>query len=90
MGWGIGIGIGWGSISKSNQGQMVYYLIEQFCSGGAIAKYATTQLVDNSIYQPGDYVNLTDKSDRVLLGEAYTGERGPTYYISGPVYTNCP
>jgi len=89
MGWGMGIGIGWpAASSQGTPGQMVYFVIAELC-GGAIDSGETTQLVNNSIYQTGDYVE-TSPGTRVLLG-AETLTIG-TYVrnISGPVYTSCP
>ena len=87
MGWGMGIPIGWPNASSANQGEMVYFEIQQVCGGG-VSPNSTTQLVDNSIYQTGDYVDSGDV--RVLLGSETETEGLNVYNISGPVYTNCP
>jgi len=87
MGWGQGIGIGWSNASASNQGQMVYFEIQAVC-GGKPPPDSTTQLVDNSIYQTGDYVDSVDV--RVLLGSETAIEGESLFNISGPVYTSCP
>jgi len=88
MGWGQGIGIGWpNSTSGSNQPQMVYFQIQGVCAG-IVPEFSTTQLVDNSIYQTGDYVDSGDV--RVLLGPETETEGINIYNISGPVYTSCP
>jgi len=90
MGWGNGIGIGWPNASASNQSQMVYYQIQQVC-GELVPFDSTTQLVDNYIYQTGDYV-IYDGSggNRVLLGDVSETIGSTVYNISGPVYTSCP
>ena len=87
MGWGIGVGIGWPNASASNQSQMVYFEIQAVCGEG-FPPNSTTQLVDNSIYQTGDYVDSVDV--RVLLGSETAIEGKSLYNISGPVYTSCP
>jgi hypothetical protein len=83
----MGIGIGWPNASASNQSQMVYFEIEGVCGGG-VPLNSTTQLVDNSIYQTGDYVDSGDV--RVLLGSETAIEGYSLFNISGPVYTSCP
>jgi hypothetical protein len=90
MGWGIGVGIGWPNASSSNQGEMVYFQIEEVC-GKPLILDSTTQLVSNSIYQPGDYVRYDGSGgNRVLLGPE-VGVIGSTVFnIDGPIYTSCP
>ena len=91
MGWGQGIGIGWpNSTSGSNQPQMVYYQIQQVC-GQAVPSDSTTQLVDNSIYQTGDYVRYDGSGgNRVLLGAVSETIGSIVFNIGLPIYTSCP
>ena len=86
MGWGIGIPIGWPNTSASNQGQMVYFEIQAVCGGALPPGSTTTQLVDNSIYQTGDYVDSGDL--RVLLGSEAAIQGVYILSITGPVYTS--
>jgi hypothetical protein len=90
MGWGNGIGIGWPNASAANQGEMVYFQIQEVC-GGTVPPNSTTQLVDNSIYKTGDYRRYdTGGGNRVLLG-AEVGTIGDTVFTVGqPRYTSCP
>ena len=83
----MGIPIGWPNASSANQGQMVYYQIQQVC-GGAVPPNSTTQLVDNSIYQTGDYVD--SGGNRVLLGAIAEEEGIMVFNIGLPIYTSCP
>ena len=85
----MGIGIGWPNASASNQSQMVYYTIQGAC-GGIVRPGATTQLVDSSIYQTGDYVDYNDGAGRIQLGDATLEIGDPILNISGSVYTGCP
>ena len=90
MGWGNGIGIGWPNASASNQSQMVYYQIQEVC-GQSVPLDATTQLVDNSIYQPGDYVRYVGGAgNRVLLGAVSETIGVLVFNIGGEVYASCP
>ena len=90
MGWGQGIGIGWPNASASNQSQMVYYQIQQVC-GQAVPTNSTTQLVDNSIYQTGDYVRYVGSGgNRVLLGAVSETIGENVFNIGGEVYASCP
>jgi hypothetical protein len=86
----MGIGIGWPNASASNQVQMVYYQIQQVC-GQAVPPNSTTQLVDNSIYQTGDYVRYVGSGgNRVLLGEVTETIGTNVFNIGGEVYASCP
>jgi hypothetical protein len=89
MGWGQGIGIGWPN-ATSSQGEMVYFLIDGVC-GQVVPPNSTTQLVDSSFYQTGDYVRYDGSGgNRVLLG-AITEEVGSMVFNIGlPIYTSCP
>ena len=89
MGWN-GIGIGWPNASASNQSQMVYYQIQQVC--GQFTPFdSTTQLVDNSIYQTGDYVIYDGGGgNRVLLGAVSETIGSTVFNIGLPIYTSCP
>lgn len=91
MGWGNGIGIGWpNSTSGSNQGQMVYYQIQEVC--GQVEPFdSTTQLVNDSVYQPGDYVRYVGGAgNRVLLGAVSETIGTNVFNIGGEVYASCP
>ena len=88
----MGIGIGWPNASASNQTQMVYFAIEAVC-GNIVNPDSTTQLVDSSIYQNGDYVDFDNggaATGRVVLGEIAENPGSSIYNISGPAYTSCP
>ena len=88
----MGIGIGWPNASASNQSQMVYFTIEAICVG-LVALDSTTQLVDSSIYQNGDYVDFDNgggAAGRVVLGEITENLGTSIYNISGTTYTSCP
>ena len=90
MGWGNGIGIGWPNASAANQGEMVYFQIQEVC-GGAVPPDSTTQLVNNSIYQTGDYVRYDGSGgNRVLLGGVIETIGETVFNISGEVYASCP
>jgi len=92
MSWGIGIGIGWPNASASNQTQMVYFAIEAIC-GGIVFPGSTTQLVDSSIYQNGDFVDFDNgggNNGRVILGEVVENPGDEIFNIYGTVYTSCP
>lgn len=91
MGWGNGIGIGWpNSTSGSNNGPMVYFLIQAVC-GQAFESGSTTQLVDSSVYQTGDYVRYDGSGgNRVLLGAVSEKIGSFVFTIGGPTYTSCP
>jgi hypothetical protein len=89
MGWGNGIGIGWPN-ATSSQGQMVYFEIQQVC-GQATPPNSTTQLVDDSIYQTGDYVRYDGSGgNRVLLGAVSETIGSTVFNIGLPIYTSCP
>ena len=88
----MGIGIGWPNASASNDFQGVYFAIEGICGGDALPGY-TTQLVDSSIYQTGDFVDFDNGGfdvGRVILGEIVYEVGETVFNISGPVYTSCP
>ena len=87
----MGIGIGWPNASASNQTQMVYFAIEGICGGDTLPGY-TTQLVDSSIYQTGDFVDfeINDQTGRLILGDIVETIGDTVFNISGPVYTSCP
>jgi len=90
MGWGIGVGIGWPNASSANQGQMVYYQIQQVC-GQAVPSDSTTQLVNDSVYQTGDYVRYDGSGgNRVLLGGVSETIGENVFNIAGEVYASCP
>jgi len=91
MGWGQGIGIGWPNASASNQSQMVYFSIEGICGGDTMPTY-TTQLVDSSIYQTGDFVDfvVNQTTGRVALGDIVETPGEIIFNISGQTYTGCP
>jgi hypothetical protein len=88
----MGIGIGWPNASASNQSQMVYFGIAGVCSG--VTPSGSTQLVDSSVYQTGDYVEFDNgpfgETGRVILGEQIAEYENPIYNIYGSVYTSCP
>ena len=87
----MGIGIGWPNASASNQSQMVYFEIAGICSDGPSPPGKTTQLVNNSIYQTGDYVDFDNSGGgRVWLGEPVVGPGEAIYNITGPIYNSCP
>lgn len=86
----MGIGIGWPNASASNQGQMVYYQIQEVC-GQSLPLDATTQLVNDSVYQTGDYVRYVGGSgNRVLLGAVSETIGTIVFNIGGEVYASCP
>ena len=90
MGWGIGVGIGWPNASAANQGEMVYFQIQEVC-GGIVPPNSTTQLVDSSVYQTGDYVRYDGSGgNRVLLGGISETIGEIVFNIAGPTYTSCP
>ena len=92
MGFGIGIGIGWPNASASSQSQGFYFEIAGLCPGGAYPP-GTTQLLNNSVYQTGDYVDFNNgggNTGRVLLGSSVLIVGGNIYNISGPAYNSCP
>jgi hypothetical protein len=69
---------------------MVYYQIQEVC-GQSVPLDATTQLVNNSIYQPGDYVRYVGGAgNRVLLGAVSETIGVLVFNIGGEVYTSCP
>jgi hypothetical protein len=90
----MGIGIGWPNASASNQSQMVYFGIEEVCGEGPSIWVKTTQLVDSSVYQTGDYVDFDNgpegETGRVLLDRPIANPGEIIYNIYGPVYTSCP
>jgi hypothetical protein len=89
MGWGMGIPIGWPN-ATSSQGEMVYFLIAEVC-GQTVPLNSTTQLVDNSIYQTGDYVRYDGSGgNRVLLGAVSASIGDTVFNIGLPIYTSCP
>lgn len=89
----MGIGIGWPNASASNQPEMVYFQIAEVCSG-IVPPSGTTQLVNSSVYQTGDYVEFDNgpsgETGRVRLGGQTVDPENPIYNIYGPVYTSCP
>lgn len=94
MGWGNGIGIGWpnASASAGPPVAMGYFEISSFC-GGNIPEGTTSQLVDISIYVPGDYVTYTTEIGYIAglqLGNIVSSPGSVQITISGPVYAGCP
>ncbi len=87
----MGIGIGWPNASASNQSQMVYFAIEAICGGDTLPTY-TTQLVDSSIYQTGDFVDFVagPQTGRLALGNIVETPGNKIFNISGQTYTGCP
>jgi hypothetical protein len=85
----MGIGIGWPNASASNQSQMVYFLVSEICGEGPPGVKTSTQLVDNSIYHTGDYVEAPGLGKRVLLGSSQNFQEGNNLEIIGPVYNSC-
>lgn len=88
----MGIGIGWPNASASNQSQMVYFEITGICVGLWFEGW-TSQLVDASLYQPGDYVDYDNgggDAGRVILGDTVENAGETIYNIYGPAYTSCP
>ena len=87
----MGIGIGWPNASASNTFQGVYFAIEGICGGDTLPGY-TTQLVDSSIYQTGDFVDfeISAETGRLILGDIVETIGDTVFNISGPVYTSCP
>lgn len=87
----MGIGIGWPNASAGNQPEMAYFLVESIC-GGDLPPKTSTQLVDISIYQPGDFVDFEfqTQTGRLILGEIVYEVGETVFNISGPVYTSCP
>ena len=91
MGFGIGVGIGWGARGNS-PAVLGCFSIAEKC-GGILPRNLTTQLVDTSIYHTGDYVDgVDDKGNtfRWLLGEIVPEPGERIIEISGPTYISCP
>jgi hypothetical protein len=87
----MGIGIGWPNASASNTFQGVYFAIESICEGDVLPGY-TTQLVDNSLYQSGDFVDfeINDQTGRLALEDIVETIGDTVFNISGQIYTGCP
>ena len=93
MGWGIGNGIGWPNASAQGvPAIMGYFSIIDSCKGPVIAGI-TSQLIDISIYNEGDYVDYTNPkgdTNRFLLGEILQTPGAQIIELSGPSYSSCP
>lgn len=93
MGFGNGIGIGWPMASSgSTPVVMGYFSIDNYCDGRPVEEGITSQLIDTSLYNVGDYVeNIEEDGTRtgVLLGEIVFNTGG-IIQISGPAYVGCP
>lgn len=91
MGFGIGIGIGWPNASNSSNSNLGYFSILSSCKGAEVNNW-TSQLIDTSIYNEGDYVDAIPPDgggDKLLLGpiQKTPGDRIAELY--GPAYTSC-
>lgn len=87
----MGIGIGWPNASASSTPvELAYFQVDYFCDN-SVHKTGCTQLIDTSIYRPGDYVFCTTPNVlvRVELGSITIEPFGATYNVNGPVYNSC-
>jgi len=94
MGWGMSMGIGWPNASASAGPPVVmgYFEIASLCSG-ILVPGTTSQLVDTSLYSPGDYVAYNTEIGYLAglqLGNIVSAPSDEVLIISGPVYTGCP
>jgi hypothetical protein len=91
MGWGIGIGIGWPTTSSSSTPTLGYFSITGSCEG-ALEKGVTSQLIDVSTYNVGDYVNGIRPSGgirRYILGSIQETPGIQIAELFGPAFTGC-
>jgi hypothetical protein len=90
MGWGNGIGIGWGTRGNS-PAVLGYFSIIGSCKG-SILEDPTSQLIDISTYSEGDYVDGIPPgggSNRYILGEIRQNPGTEIIELFGPAFTGC-
>jgi hypothetical protein len=92
MGFGNGIGIGWPMASSgSTPVVMGYFSIMGSCKG-AITIGWTSQLIDTSLYNEGDYVDGIAPfggTDRYILGEIRQKSGPEIAELYGPAHIGC-
>ena len=93
MGFGNGIGIGWPNTSASSGPPIVmgYFSIMGSCKG-AFGIDWTSQLIDTSLYNEGDYVDGITPfggSDRYILGEIRQKPGPEIAELYGPAHIGC-
>ena len=91
MGFGIGVGMGWGA-RGNNSAVLGYFNLLSTCSGGPFPpdQFFSQQLLQTDFLE-GDYVTDPKKGDRILLG-AFVKEipnKSTIIQIEGPVYKDC-
>jgi hypothetical protein len=90
MGWN-GIGIGWPNASNQ-QTVMGYFTFEANCNGSPIIEGLTSQLINISTYNVGDFVDYIDNKGskiRYQIGGISMTPGDQIIEISGPAYSSC-
>jgi hypothetical protein len=90
MGFGIGIGIGWPMASSSSNSNLGYFSIIDSCKGPL--DNWTSQLIDVSTYNEGDYVDGIPPGggvNRFILGAIQQTPGTQIAELYGPAFTGC-